>query len=75
MKTFKDLKFKPHRTGEGKQAVMLFPNGYGVSVVRFKIDSFRFIDVFIFLSWRFLRIFLLLYETSLALSLIPIGET
>lgn len=36
MKTFKDLEFKPHQTGDGLHAVMLFPNGYGVSVVRFK---------------------------------------
>ena len=37
MKTFKDLKFKNHKTGEGKQSVIFFSNGYGVSVVRFKI--------------------------------------
>ena len=37
MKTFKDLEFKPHKTGDGKQAVMFFDNGYGISVVRFKI--------------------------------------
>lgn len=33
MKTFKDLEFKPHRAGSGKQATLFFPNGYGVSVV------------------------------------------
>lgn len=36
MKTFKDLEFKPHGTGSGVQAVELFPNGYGVSVVNFR---------------------------------------
>lgn len=35
MKTFKDLKFKPHSIGNGVQAVMEFENGYGVSVVKF----------------------------------------
>lgn len=39
MKTFNDLEFKGHRTGNGKQALMFFPNGYGVSVVRFMIGS------------------------------------
>jgi len=37
MKTFKDLKFKPHATGEGLAAKLFFKNGYGVSVVRFKM--------------------------------------
>jgi len=36
MKQFKDLEFKPHTAGQGKQAVMFFDNGYGVSVVRFE---------------------------------------
>lgn len=36
LKTFKDLKFEQHKLGNGKQAVLLFPNGYGVSVVRHK---------------------------------------
>lgn len=37
-KTFRDLKFKKHSAHtEGLQAVELFPNGYGVSVVRFKL--------------------------------------
>jgi len=38
MKTFKDLVFKPHSIGNGIQAVMFFDNGYGVSVVRFKMS-------------------------------------
>lgn len=36
MKTFKDLDFKLHPTGDGKQGLLFFPNGYGVSVVQFK---------------------------------------
>jgi hypothetical protein len=42
MKTFNDLKFKPHTTGDGLHAVMLFENGYGVSVVRFTIGAFGY---------------------------------
>jgi len=38
MKKFEDLKFKPHQTGEGKQGLLFFENGYGVSVVRFKLS-------------------------------------
>ena len=38
LKTFKDLKFKAHLAGNGKQAVLMFPNGFGVSVVRFKTE-------------------------------------
>ena len=41
-KTFKDLIFKPHTAGEGLQATMLFKNGYGVSVIRFKIGSYGY---------------------------------
>ena len=38
MKTFKDLTFKEHHLdSKGKKAEMYFPNGYGISVVRFKI--------------------------------------
>ena len=37
MKTFRDLEFTPHLTGDGLQARMEFKNGYGVSVVRFKL--------------------------------------
>lgn len=37
MKTFKDLKFEPHKHGNGLQAILFFPNGYGISVVRFKL--------------------------------------
>ncbi len=36
MKTFKDLKFKPHPNGGhlgGVQAIIAFDNGYGASVV------------------------------------------
>ena len=37
MKKFKDLVFKQHPNGRGIQAVSIFDNGYGVSVVRFSI--------------------------------------
>lgn len=37
MKTFNDLSFNPHPTGQGLQARLFFPNGYGVSVVRFRV--------------------------------------
>lgn len=33
---FSDLKFEPHSIGNGVQARHTFPNGYGVSVVRFR---------------------------------------
>ena len=36
MKSFKDIKFKPHNFGEGLHGVCFFENGYGVSVVRYK---------------------------------------
>lgn len=39
MKTFKDLKFNPHPQAQGLQARLDFPNGYGVSVVRFRMGS------------------------------------
>jgi hypothetical protein len=34
MKTFKDLEFRPHRDVDGTQSVMMFDNGYGVSVIK-----------------------------------------
>ena len=45
--TFNDLEFKPHEgfeglSYEGKHATKIFANGYGVSVVRFKISSGRY---------------------------------
>jgi len=36
MVTFKDIKFKPHPFGDGVHGKIFFPNGYGLSVVRFK---------------------------------------
>ena len=33
MKTFNDLTFKPHHSGEGKQAILDFDNGRAISVV------------------------------------------
>ena len=38
MKTFKDLKFEKHERGNGLKSRILFDNGYGVSVIRFKSD-------------------------------------
>jgi len=39
MKKFDDLVFEPHMTGDGVASKMFFPNGYGISVVRFKIGN------------------------------------
>jgi hypothetical protein len=36
MKSFDDIEFKPHSFGEGLHGLLFFPNGYGVSVVRYK---------------------------------------
>jgi hypothetical protein len=36
MKSFKDIEFKTHSFGEGVHGLLFFPNGYGVSVVRYK---------------------------------------
>jgi hypothetical protein len=36
MKSFKDIKFKPHSLGNGLHGLIFFDNGYGLSVVRFK---------------------------------------
>ena len=43
-KTFNDLEFGPHLQCPGKAATLFFSNGYGVSVVRFRIpfDSSRY---------------------------------
>lgn len=38
-KTFKDLKFEEHSAGNGLMTQMNFKNGFGVSVVRFKIKG------------------------------------
>jgi hypothetical protein len=44
MLKFTDLNFKPHPVHvEGVQAIQFFPNGYGVSVVRFP-GSYGFQD-------------------------------
>ncbi len=40
MKTFKDLEFRTHMAGNGLQGFAFFPNGYGVSVVRFKLGFY-----------------------------------
>ena len=36
MKTFENLVFETHPMGNGFMSKMFFPNGYGISVVRFK---------------------------------------
>ena len=33
-KTFQDLRFKPQSFLKGVQAILFFPNGYGISVIR-----------------------------------------
>lgn len=42
MKTFNDIEFGPHPNGAGKLGRIFFPNGYGVSVVRFSLGSFGY---------------------------------
>ncbi|WP_410221914.1 hypothetical protein [Pedobacter sp.] len=37
--SFKDLQFKEHYLFKGVHAVMIFDNGYGVSVTRFKLPT------------------------------------
>ena len=32
--TFDELQFNPHRLGKGEQAMHIFANGYGVSVIK-----------------------------------------
>lgn len=39
MKSFKDIVFKPHPVGEGLHGLIFFENGYGLSVVRFKVPK------------------------------------
>jgi hypothetical protein len=39
MRTFNDIQFKPHSTGHGLMGSMFFENGYGISVVRFKVGD------------------------------------
>ena len=45
MKTFKDLVFETHKVGTGLHARMEFENGYGVSVIRFKLPSIAGMDL------------------------------
>lgn len=40
MKSFKDIKFKPHSLGNGLHGLIFFDNGYGLSVIRFKNPKF-----------------------------------
>ncbi len=44
MKTFDDLEFKPHPICSGLAARMNFDNGYGISVVRFKMPTVPFLQ-------------------------------
>ena len=45
MKTFENLEFKTHPIGNGLMARMEFDNGYGISVVRFKLTGDPFVDI------------------------------
>lgn len=42
MKTFKDFQFVPHPTGPGLSGKLFFPNGYGISCVRFLMYDGRY---------------------------------
>jgi hypothetical protein len=39
MSLFDNIKFEPHPVGGGKHGKLFLPNGYGISVVRFKIPG------------------------------------
>jgi hypothetical protein len=39
MSFFDQILFEPHPVGEGKHGKLFLPNGYGISVVRFKIPG------------------------------------
>jgi hypothetical protein len=39
MSFFSQIVFEPHPIGEGKHGKLFLPNGYGISVVRFKIPG------------------------------------
>jgi hypothetical protein len=41
MSLFDHIKFEPHPIGNGLQGKIFLPNGYGLSVVRFKIPTFN----------------------------------
>ncbi len=36
---FEDLEFKSHSIGNGGQTKIFFPNGYGASIVKFRVSS------------------------------------
>jgi len=38
MKSINDIEFKPHPVGSGVHGIIFFPNGYGISIVRFKMS-------------------------------------
>jgi len=42
MKVFKDLEFEKHINGDGLQSKIFFDNGYGISVIRFKLSFGRY---------------------------------
>jgi len=39
MSFFDQIVFEPHPVGQGKHGKLFLPNGYGISVVRFKIPG------------------------------------
>jgi len=40
-KTFKDIKFEKHPVGDGVAGKLFFDNGYGISVIQFKMPDFN----------------------------------
>ena len=41
MKSFNDIVFKPHPVGVGVAGRLFFDNGYGISVIQFKMPDFN----------------------------------
>lgn len=68
MKTFDDLSFetRPDTNGEAKQAIMFFPNGYGVSVLFGRSYYSNGLDTYeLAVIYRFYAMYLIAYNTGI----------